>query len=224
MLQSPQSYISNINKNARFSDERITLTLNNDILDFVRFKGISGFDISHFKTYGEVIIRWSKKYQEPPPVILATKTIKIITFNTSQRLHAISGPGMNINFIMNINGSLDLRVAAINGDFLRLEDEVLIISTGLKIQTKRENVVKICSPPPPPIYVEPIVQQKEEKQPVFTEKIRDTINCVVCMSEPYCMLALGCGHLCCCLACSEHLDSCPICRKKVERWQKIYMA
>ena len=50
-------------------------------------------------------------------------------------------------------------------------------------------------------------------------------ECAICFREDArkCVL-IPCGHRCACLACSEALAECPICRVRVERVQEVYEA
>ncbi|CAD7950428.1 unnamed protein product [Amoebophrya sp. A120] len=48
--------------------------------------------------------------------------------------------------------------------------------------------------------------------------------CVICLSQPQSHAAMPCGHLCLCSRCYPVLKSCPICRRPVENFARIYRA
>jgi hypothetical protein len=50
------------------------------------------------------------------------------------------------------------------------------------------------------------------------------IHCVVCHENQRDTVIVPCNHLCLCSACSTValLKECPMCRKKIEKLQKIY--
>lgn len=47
-------------------------------------------------------------------------------------------------------------------------------------------------------------------------------DCVICLTEERQLACLPCGHLCACTPCAYSLDSCPICRVKVQSFVRIY--
>jgi E3 ubiquitin-protein ligase MYLIP len=55
------------------------------------------------------------------------------------------------------------------------------------------------------------------------EKYEDSMLCRVCMAEEINTAFIPCGHLICCLTCSNHVEHCPICRSDIENIQQIYM-
>lgn len=46
-------------------------------------------------------------------------------------------------------------------------------------------------------------------------------ECLVCM-DSQANMSFGCGHVCCCAACSAQVSDCPMCRKPVELRLRIY--
>ncbi|XP_039632036.1 E3 ubiquitin-protein ligase LRSAM1 isoform X1 [Polypterus senegalus] len=48
------------------------------------------------------------------------------------------------------------------------------------------------------------------------------MECVVCMENESQVVFLPCGHICCCLPCSEVLRSCPLCRSDIAQHIRIY--
>ncbi|XP_005109671.1 putative inhibitor of apoptosis [Aplysia californica] len=54
--------------------------------------------------------------------------------------------------------------------------------------------------------------------------LKEQKQCKICMDEEVCMAFLPCGHLVCCATCAPALDSCPICRGKIKRTVRTYMA
>ncbi|NXT78208.1 LRSM1 ligase, partial [Zapornia atra] len=47
-------------------------------------------------------------------------------------------------------------------------------------------------------------------------------ECVVCMEQETQMIFLPCGHVCCCQACCERLQACPLCRGDVTQRIRIF--
>jgi hypothetical protein len=41
-------------------------------------------------------------------------------------------------------------------------------------------------------------------------------QCVVCLSAPHAVLLLPCTHLCMCAACADRVDTCPVCRGRID--------
>ncbi|KAK5642385.1 hypothetical protein RI129_008552 [Pyrocoelia pectoralis] len=47
-------------------------------------------------------------------------------------------------------------------------------------------------------------------------------ECVICMETDCDIIFVPCGHLCCCVNCSNPLEDCPMCRTAIERKIKVY--
>jgi len=47
--------------------------------------------------------------------------------------------------------------------------------------------------------------------------------CVICMAKRSCVVFKPCRHLRCCGSCAERVDKCPICRKKIEEREFVYV-
>ncbi|KAJ4877114.1 E3 Ubiquitin ligase family protein [Raphanus sativus] len=45
--------------------------------------------------------------------------------------------------------------------------------------------------------------------------------CVICLEQNYNAVFVPCGHMCCCTACSSHLSSCPLCRRRIDQVIKL---
>ncbi|CAL9245316.1 unnamed protein product [Arabidopsis halleri] len=55
-----------------------------------------------------------------------------------------------------------------------------------------------------------------------TSRDRDVIDlCVICLEQKYDATFVKCGHMCCCLTCSLHVKTCPLCRRPIEHVLKI---
>jgi len=56
------------------------------------------------------------------------------------------------------------------------------------------------------------------------EEMEEERTCLVCQDNRVNVAFIPCGHLCCCLACSlqSALTSCPVCRMKIQKRQKIF--
>ncbi|KAJ8905110.1 hypothetical protein NDN08_001620 [Rhodosorus marinus] len=49
----------------------------------------------------------------------------------------------------------------------------------------------------------------------------ETDTCVVCLDRKIRLCYLWCGHCCCCKECGERLTYCPICRRRVSRYEEV---
>jgi len=46
-------------------------------------------------------------------------------------------------------------------------------------------------------------------------------RCKICQEMPCSICFIPCGHWCCCSNCSEKIDTCPLCRSKIEIRQRV---
>ncbi|KAL8224873.1 hypothetical protein R6Q57_017430 [Mikania cordata] len=46
--------------------------------------------------------------------------------------------------------------------------------------------------------------------------------CVICLEQEYNSVFVPCGHMCCCVTCSSHLTSCPLCRSRIAQVVKTF--
>jgi hypothetical protein len=46
--------------------------------------------------------------------------------------------------------------------------------------------------------------------------------CVLCLTEEKRLACIPCGHLAACVPCAHSLRSCPICRREIEAFVRIY--
>ncbi len=47
--------------------------------------------------------------------------------------------------------------------------------------------------------------------------------CVLCFTEEKRLACIPCGHFCTCVACGHSLRSCPICRREIEAFVRVYL-
>ena len=47
--------------------------------------------------------------------------------------------------------------------------------------------------------------------------------CVLCLTEEKRLACIPCGHLATCVPCGHSLRSCPICRREIEAFVRIYV-
>ena len=66
----------------------------------------------------------------------------------------------------------------------------------------------------------PILPIKKEKQ---TENLQLANPCVVCSNEEKKLACIPCGHLVACLVCGNSLRVCPMCRREIEAFVRIYL-
>lgn len=54
----------------------------------------------------------------------------------------------------------------------------------------------------------------------------DSLECVICLTNPREVILLNCGHICVCIDCVQALPrpmKCPVCRQNVKRFLNAYM-
>ncbi|CAF3123759.1 unnamed protein product [Rotaria socialis] len=47
--------------------------------------------------------------------------------------------------------------------------------------------------------------------------------CLICLTEEKQLACIPCGHMTACVACGHSLRSCPICRREIEAFFRIYI-
>ena len=50
---------------------------------------------------------------------------------------------------------------------------------------------------------------------------KEQAQCVVCLSAGKAVCFVPCGHVCCCTACSESVEACPLCRAAITTRQRV---
>lgn len=86
-----------------------------------------------------------------------------------------------------------------------------IEATNSKMGTSASDINLLPSAPPP--------SDVGDDSPVEESvKSSETSECVVCMENSCAVVFIPCGHLCCCMKCSDSIDHlCPMCRQDIER-------
>lgn len=71
-----------------------------------------------------------------------------------------------------------------------------------------------------------INELKEYKQLNCSLKneLNEINNCKICFSNKMDVLCQPCGHLCICSNCSKRCLKCPICRKNIKKYVKVFMS
>ncbi len=47
--------------------------------------------------------------------------------------------------------------------------------------------------------------------------------CVLCLTEEKRLACIPCGHLATCVPCGDSLQACPICRRKIDAFIRVYV-
>jgi hypothetical protein len=83
--------------------------------------------------------------------------------------------------------------------------------------------VNETAPVPEEMIVETTNEQAKTAE-VITEN-RLTINnpCVLCGKEEKRLACIPCGHLASCVNCSNTLRTCPVCRREIQAFVRIYL-
>jgi hypothetical protein len=68
-----------------------------------------------------------------------------------------------------------------------------------------------------------------KKQPIYAsdiaeevERLKKELSCVICLERQKVIISMPCHHLASCVECSETLQTCPVCKKKVEATIRTY--
>lgn len=108
-----------------------------------------------------------------------------------------------------------------NNSSLEASLEQCLLSEKLKskpVDVSSEGVGKLQSVPEVANPTgEKSVQLKEENERLKSERL-----CVVCLSQDKNVLFLPCAHLASCLDCSFNMQSCPLCRSKIQATVRTY--
>eukprot|EP00731_Ephydatia_muelleri_P023950 Em0016g221a len=79
-----------------------------------------------------------------------------------------------------------------------------------------------------PVVDEPSSREDEDGESRLLkselERVKLQRLCVVCLDGQKEVVLNPCRHLCACSVCAPELDNCPICRRPVQRWERIYDA
>lgn len=59
--------------------------------------------------------------------------------------------------------------------------------------------------------------------PEEEREARESVSCVICLAASRSILFRPCRHVCCCSACAENLDRCPVCREPAELKENVYV-
>ena len=91
------------------------------------------------------------------------------------------------------------------------DDDVVIVSTSKKSKKKKEKKVK----------TEKSSSSSSSSSTERTEE--EALRCVVCLSAPKRCLLRPCKHVCACKACTNELKNCPVCRKKIDNFEEVWL-
>ena len=68
-----------------------------------------------------------------------------------------------------------------------------------------------------------IAPKKATHETEVTPQRRKVPDCIICMDSPACVALIPCWHATYCAGCADKLETCPQCKKKVERRQRFYL-
>ncbi len=86
-------------------------------------------------------------------------------------------------------------------------------------------MVKVNEPSPKaePMMVETTTEQVKTEETIADTKITVNNPCVFCWKEEKRLACIPCGHLVACVNCSQTLRTCPVCRRGIEAYVRIYL-
>ncbi|CAF2117337.1 unnamed protein product [Rotaria magnacalcarata] len=70
------------------------------------------------------------------------------------------------------------------------------------------------------------IETKTTEQTNIIEDRKQSIPsnpCLICLTEEKQLACIPCGHMTACVACGHSLRSCPICRREIEAFFRIYI-
>jgi hypothetical protein len=72
------------------------------------------------------------------------------------------------------------------------------------------------------VTTSPMSSSSEATAKTHTEEASPANPCVLCLMEEKRLACIPCGHLATCVPCGHSLRSCPICRREIEAFVRIY--
>lgn len=64
----------------------------------------------------------------------------------------------------------------------------------------------------------------EEQSSVSSEKSATITNpCIICFADEKRLACIPCGHFAACVPCSHSLRTCPVCRREIEAFVRVYI-
>lgn len=82
-----------------------------------------------------------------------------------------------------------------------------------------EQLISRYPRPSPPVYIKPKPQFKEQKQ---KSKVVSQSTCCICLDKEPNIIFMSCFHFVTCQSCSNNIETCPICRLKINKKQIVY--
>lgn len=79
-------------------------------------------------------------------------------------------------------------------------------------------------PVPEPVKMEVATEQVKKDEEIKPESTITVNNpCVICEKEEKRLACIPCGHLVSCSNCSQTLRTCPVCRRSIEAFVRIFI-
>lgn len=86
---------------------------------------------------------------------------------------------------------------------------------------EQRRMVPLFPTPPPLTRSQPVVISEEEEEE--EETASDGLECVVCLQRPRTYASTPCFHLCVCATCMQRVHACPVCRRPVRAFQRVFL-
>lgn len=67
------------------------------------------------------------------------------------------------------------------------------------------------------------IKEEQQKSQDLIDNLDTNIICVVCFDNIKNILAIPCNHICLCNTCRLQIDTCPLCRVKIEKYCMVYL-
>jgi hypothetical protein len=100
-----------------------------------------------------------------------------------------------------------------------------LASSALPTVSLDKPVVKVNQtlPVAESMVVETATEQVQAEEPITDTKLTVNNPCVFCWKEEKRLACIPCGHLVACVNCSQTLRTCPVCRRSIEAFVRIYI-
>lgn len=87
------------------------------------------------------------------------------------------------------------------------------------VYSQIQELLSMYPEPNPPVYTKPKPQFKKQKQ---ESKVVSQSTCCICLDKEPNIIFMSCFHFVTCQSCSNNIETCPICRLKINKKQIVY--
>lgn len=101
----------------------------------------------------------------------------------------------------------------------------VLVQEQLSSSSQNEpTIVQAIPAVPEPVKMEVVTEEVKKEEEIKTESTIIVNNpCVICGKEEKRLACIPCGHLVSCSNCSSTLRTCPVCRRSIEAFVRIFI-